>query len=94
MSITLDVTLQPHPAALARVTDVMSRCVRTIDSFTLQADQQQGMSHVTVTVTDIETKLEEMLAQLHSLQDVVSVHNHEEERISNFIASQITEAYM
>lgn len=94
MTYTVYALIQNKPSVLAQMTAIFSRRDVSIDSLTLGASEQSGVSRVQMTARGEEEDVTDVMLQLRSLRDVLSVQNISEDQMSYYVAAQINESYM
>ncbi|MGC5326308.1 acetolactate synthase small subunit [Brevibacillus sp. SYSU BS000544] len=72
---TLAVHVNDHPGVLTRVANLFGQRGFNIDSITVGASEQKGLSRMIITTGGDEQQLDQLMKQLVKLIDVISVTN-------------------
>ena len=72
---TISVLVNDQPGVLARVANLFGRRGFNIDSITVGAAEEKGLSRMVIVTTGDEKTLEQVMKQLHKLIDVIKVQH-------------------
>lgn len=72
---TISVLVNDQPGVLARVANLFGRRGFNIDSITVGAAEEKGLSRMVIVTTGDERTLEQVMKQLHKLIDVIKVQH-------------------
>jgi len=92
MTNRLEVEFDDQPVVLTSVIAAFAKDGVHIDSMELEAHEEDGLSTMEVTVTSEEELMEQVMERLQVLG--ARVRNLTQDQTSDFIAMQITEAYL
>jgi acetolactate synthase I/III small subunit len=70
---TISVLVNDEPGVLARVANLFGRRGFNIDSITVGAAEERGLSRMVIVTTGDEKTIEQVMKQLHKLIDVIKV---------------------
>lgn len=75
----ISVLVNDHFGVMTRISGLFSRRGFNIDSITVGAAEEAGLSRMTIVVNGDEATVEQVMKQLHKLIDVIKVQNLTEE---------------
>lgn len=94
MTYTVFALIQNKPSVLAQMTAILSDRDVSVETLTLGASEQSGLSRITMTARGAEQDMQEVIHQLGGLRDVVSLRNISEEQMNSYVASQLHGSYI